>query len=85
MTFLPSCREVQSDLTEYAEGALPLTRKIGVWIHLRFCAACAGVLRGLKALPGLAKITLAPPGTPPEAASRALAEVQAALLKQVKP
>ena len=85
MTFLPSCHEVQSELTEYAEGALPMTRRIGIWIHLRFCKVCAGFLRGLRALAGLAKIALAPPGGAPVAASRALAEVQAALSKRQEP
>ncbi len=82
MTFLPSCHEVQSELTEYLEGSLPLTRRVCIWIHLRFCEVCAGFLRGLRALPGLAKIALAPPVGAPEAASRTLAETQATLLKQ---
>ena len=82
MTFLPSCHEVQSELTEYIEGSLPLTRRIGIWVHLRFCQVCAGFLRGLRALPDLAKRALAPTGVTPETASRTLAEVQAALLKR---
>ncbi len=81
MKLMPSCYEVQTDLTEYAEGALPLTRKLGIWIHLLLCHVCAGFLRGLRALPGVAKVSLAPPDKAPEAAARALAEVQAALRK----
>ena len=79
MTFLSSCHEVQSELTEYMEGALPFPRRIGIWIHLWFCSVCAGFLRGLKALPGLAKISLAARKEAPETAVRALAQVQAAL------
>ena len=79
MKFLPSCHEVQTELTEYAEGALPITRRAGIWVHLLFCRVCAGFLRGLRALPGLAKRSLAPPEAPPEAAARTLADVQAAL------
>ncbi len=82
MTFMPSCHEVQSQLTEYAEGTLPPMQRLGIWIHLLLCRVCAGFLRGLKALPGLAKASLAPQETTPEAASRALAEVQAVLRKQ---
>ncbi len=82
MTLLPSCREVQTQLTEYAEGTLPLPRRIGIWIHLFFCHVCAGFLRGLRALPGLAKRALAPPEAAPEEASRALAEIQTRLKRQ---
>jgi anti-sigma factor ChrR (cupin superfamily) len=82
MSLLPSCQQVQTELTEYAEGVLPLPRRIGIWIHLLFCRACAGFLRGLRALPGLAKRSLVPPESTPEAANRALAEVQAALKRK---
>jgi len=84
MTFLPSCQDVQTHLTEYAEGSLPLSRRLGIWIHLRLCEACARFLRGLKALPGLAKRALAPPKETPEAAAATLAKVQAALAKRPK-
>lgn len=82
MSFLPSCREVQTELTEYAEGALPFSRRFGIWMHLILCRVCAGFLRGIRALPGLAKVLLAPPAKAPEAAAQALALVQAALLKR---
>ena len=82
MTLLPSCRDVQTLLTEYTEGSLPLRRRIGIWIHLRLCKACARFLRGLKALPGWAKRVLTPPEEAPDSAVRALAKVQAALLKR---
>jgi anti-sigma factor ChrR (cupin superfamily) len=81
MKLLPSCHEVQTELTEYAEGALPLSRRLGIWVHLLLCRVCAGFLRGLEALPGLAKASLAPPPEAPEAAAEALAGVQAALRK----
>ncbi|MDR3683475.1 MAG: hypothetical protein P4L11_07090 [Geothrix sp.] len=82
MTFLPSCHDVQTHLTEYAEGSLPFGRRLGIWIHLRLCRACARFLRGMKALPEWAKRVLAPPAEAPEAAARALAEVQAALSRR---
>ena len=82
MTFLPSCREVQIELTEYAEDALPRSRRIGIWIHLLLCRACAGVLRGLKALPGIAKAVLAAPKETPEVATTTLTQIQAALRKE---
>ena len=84
MTFLPSCQDVQTHLTEYADGSLPVNRRIGIWIHLRLCKACARFLRGMRALPGLAKRVLAPPEKTPEAAAVALAEVQATLAKRPK-
>jgi anti-sigma factor ChrR (cupin superfamily) len=85
MRFMPSCHEVQSELTEYAEGALPFTRRAAIWLHLRLCQVCAGFLRGLKAMPGMAKASLAPPADVPEAAASALAQVQAAIRKAKAP
>lgn len=85
MSFMPSCHEVQTDLTEYAEGTLPLTRRLGIWVHLLFCQVCATFRRGLEALPGLAKTSLAAPSSAPETAARALAQVQAALRKPKAP
>ncbi|NWJ41406.1 MAG: hypothetical protein HXX12_10590 [Geothrix sp.] len=81
MKLLPTCHDVQTELTEYAEGSLPLSRRIGIWIHLLLCRVCAGFLRGLEALPGFAKASLAPPPTAPEVAAEALARVQATLRK----
>mgnify|MGYP000878638376 CR=1 FL=1 len=81
MTLLPTCHELQSELTEYAEGALPLSRRLGIWLHLQLCRVCAAFLRGLEALPGLARTSLAPPPQAPDAAAEALARVQAELRK----
>ncbi|GLH73082.1 hypothetical protein GETHLI_15840 [Geothrix limicola] len=77
MKLLPSCHDVQTELTEYLEGALPLRRRLGIWLHLLLCRVCAGFLRGLEALPGVAKRSLAAPAKAPEAATLALAQVQA--------
>ena len=85
MKLLPTCHDVQTELTEYTEGALPFTRRVGIRVHLLFCKVCAGFLRGLRALPGVAKRSLTPPEDVPEAAARALAEVQTTLLKRPRP
>jgi anti-sigma factor ChrR (cupin superfamily) len=82
---MPSCHEVQSELTEYVEGTLPFTRRAGIWLHLLLCRVCAGFLRGLRALPGVAKASLTPPPEAPEAATRALAQVQAAIRNRKAP
>jgi nitrate/TMAO reductase-like tetraheme cytochrome c subunit len=82
MSFLPSCHEVQTELTEYMEGTLPFTRRAGIWLHLVLCHVCASFLRGLRALPVLAKAALAAPNETPEAAAKALARVQAVLEKR---
>jgi anti-sigma factor RsiW len=84
MTFLPSCQDVQSHLTEYDDGSLPLRRRLGIWVHLQMCRACARFLRGMKALPGFAKRALTPPEEAPEAAAVALAEFQVILRKDPK-
>ncbi|HJW44482.1 MAG TPA: hypothetical protein VJ463_08495 [Geothrix sp.] len=82
MKLLPSCHEVQTDLTEYLEGTLRFRRRAGIWLHLLLCRVCAAFFRGLKALPGLSKAALAPPPAAPDEAAKALAAVQAALGKQ---
>lgn len=84
MTFMPTCREVQTELTDYIEGALPLRRRAGIWLHLLLCKVCAGFLRGLKTLPVLSKALLTPAKATPPAATEALAAVQAALAKPPK-
>ena len=81
MMFMPSCHEVQTDLTEYAEGSLPLSRKVGIWVHSLLCKVCAGFLCGMKALPSIAKRSLTPPEQAPEAAMRAMSEVMTSLRK----
>ena len=73
---MPSCHDVQMELTEYLEGTLPLRRRLGIWLHLRLCRVCAGVLRGLRALPLLARQLLGPAEPVPDAALRALARMQ---------
>ena len=62
MTFMPSCRDVQIELTEYTEGVLPMSRRIGIWIHLLLCNACAGFLRGKREANRQAEPQARPPG-----------------------
>ena len=73
MSLFPTCREVQTLATEYREGTLPLSRKLGIRLHLLLCWACRAFLRGLKALPALSRRALAPEPEPPPAALDALA------------
>jgi anti-sigma factor ChrR (cupin superfamily) len=79
MKTMPSCHDVQAALTEYAEGTLPITHRVGIWIHLLLCSVCAGFLRGLMALPWVTKKSLVPPEVVPDAAAKAMSEVLAAL------
>jgi len=44
MTFLPSCQDVQTHLTEYADGSLPMRRRVGIWIP-------PAVVQGLRSVP----------------------------------
>ena len=82
MKILPSCHDVQMDLTEYMEGTLPFPKKIGIWVHLRYCRVCSGFLRGLHSLTGLGKMLLATPTQAPESAEKLLAHLQEAIRKQ---
>ncbi len=72
MKLLPSCREVRERLTDYAEGELTFRERAAVRLHLLLCAACAAFHRGLQALPGVARLLLAPEQPPPAEAARAL-------------
>jgi anti-sigma factor ChrR (cupin superfamily) len=81
MKLLPSCHDVQIHLTDYAEGALPWPQRLGIWVHLLLCRVCAAFLRGLEALPGMAKTSLAPPPEPTREAMDVLAQVQSLIRK----
>lgn len=68
MSFMPSCREVREQLTEYHEGALPWSARLGMALHLFLCRACDDFRKNLLRLPRLSKALLeAQPGTPEEA------------------
>ena len=73
MRLLPSCQEVQTLATEYREGALPFSQRLRIRIHLLFCWACRAFLRGLAALPRIARKALGPAPEAPPAARDALA------------
>ena len=81
MKLLPSCHDVQTHLTDYTEGALPLPQRLGIWVHLLMCRVCAAFLRGLETLPGMAKTSLAPPLEPSREVLDVLAQVQALIRK----
>ena len=73
MRLLPSCKEVQTLATEYREGALPFSQRLRIRIHLLLCWACRAFLRGLAALPRVAKKVMGPEPAPPAPARDALA------------
>jgi anti-sigma factor RsiW len=72
MKLLPSCREVRERLTDYAEGGLSFRERASMCLHLLLCSACAAFHRGLRALPGAARLLLGPEQPPPAEAARAL-------------
>jgi anti-sigma factor ChrR (cupin superfamily) len=76
---MPTCREVQTLATEYREGTLPFSRRLGIGLHLLLCWACRAFLRGLEALPGLSKKVLKEREAPPEAQ-----DALAAALKEIR-
>lgn len=69
MILMPSCKEVQENLTEYMEGKLPLHKRMGIRIHLMMCKVCDGLLHTLKALPKFAKEILSAPAEAPTEAT----------------
>ena len=81
MKLMPTCHDVQALATEYREGTLPLTQRLGIRLHLLLCWACRAFLRGLEALPGLSRKALAPEAQAPGAAQDALD----AVLKKLGP
>lgn len=82
MSLIPSCPEVQANLTEYLEGTLPLRKRLGIWLHLMICKACNALRNALLSLPGLGKRALeAPTQAPPEAKdafAQAMGKIKAA-------
>lgn len=39
-TMMGSCKKASFNISRQEEGALPLNRRIQLWIHLRFCEVC---------------------------------------------
>jgi hypothetical protein len=72
MSFIPSCPEVQENLTEYLEGTLPLRKRLGIWLHLLHCRLCEALRQALLALPGLSKRAMEAPAEAPREAKDAL-------------
>ena len=75
MSLIPSCPEVQANLTEYLEGSLPFHKRLGIRLHLAMCRACEGLRKALLALPRLGRQLLDAPAQPPLEAERALGSV----------
>ncbi|HLO68366.1 MAG TPA: zf-HC2 domain-containing protein [Holophaga sp.] len=71
--FIPSCPEVEEELTEYLEGAPPFRRRLGIRVHLLICRACDALRRVLEALPALGRKALEAPEAPAPEAREALA------------
>ncbi|MBL0312129.1 MAG: zf-HC2 domain-containing protein [Holophagaceae bacterium] len=65
MNLMPSCKDVRENLTEYMEGKLPLSRRMGIRIHLMMCKVCDGLLHTLQTLPTFAKEVLRAPAEAP--------------------
>jgi len=72
MSLMPTCREVQTLATEYREGALPWTARLGFRLHLLLCWACRAFVKGLAALPALSRKALGPEGETAKSAQDAL-------------
>lgn len=43
-----TCQEMAALVTDYLEGALPLTQRIRFHMHLGFCFACRNFLKQMK-------------------------------------
>lgn len=86
MMGLPTCKEVESSMTDYMEGALPFRKRMGIRVHLMMCDLCSGLLKRLVALSALGKDLLAPPAkvAPPEAQA-ALEQALKAIRKDKNP
>jgi len=81
MKLLPTCKEVESRLTEFTEGTLPLGERLGIRVHLLMCRSCSAFLSGFRALPRIGKRLLRPGGSPPPEALSALQRAREALQK----
>jgi anti-sigma factor RsiW len=50
-----TCQGLSENATAYMEGALPPTKRLSVWTHLRLCPACRRYLQQLRLVIGLAR------------------------------
>jgi putative transcriptional regulator len=52
---LLSCEHATERMTDHLEGALPWPKRLAMWGHLMLCDGCRAFLRGLRAVPSLAR------------------------------
>ena len=45
---MPTCREVSELATDFQEGTLPWSRRLGVLVHVAMCSMCRAFLRSLR-------------------------------------
>jgi hypothetical protein len=50
-----TCQGLSENATVYMEGALPPTKRLSVWTHLRICPACRRYLQQLRQVIGLTR------------------------------
>jgi len=69
---MPTCRDVSELVTDYLERALPVRRRIGVFLHLLQCEACRRYLDQMRKTIRLLS-SHPPPPPPPEVEQSVLA------------
>lgn len=42
------CKDVADGASDYIDGHLPWTRRVGVWLHLSMCALCRAYVTQLR-------------------------------------
>ena len=45
---MKTCEEFADGVTEYLEGRLPFSEKMGMWVHRAMCSSCRAYLRQIE-------------------------------------
>lgn len=67
-----SCEHATARMTDHLEGALPWPKRLAMWGHLALCAGCRAFLKGLRAVPLLAREAFQEPAALPAAGGASL-------------
>ncbi len=76
---LLSCEHATERMTDLVEGALPWPKRLALRAHLVLCAGCRAFLKGLRAVPGLAREAFREPEAEPAIGCASLDAVLAKL------
>ncbi|PHS70265.1 MAG: hypothetical protein COB23_03895 [Methylophaga sp.] len=73
------CKDIADEVNSYIDGALPLTKRVGLFFHLLLCSCCRNYLQQIRTT--ISVITVSHPKERDNTDTKALAQHLHALCK----